>query len=154
MLFNNFEKIYAPISGKVEDIEKVPDPTFADKMLGDGVAIIPNEGIVKSPVDGKVSLIFDTGHAVSITSSKGIEVLIHIGLETVELKGDGFEKFVKNEDQVKKGDVLIKFDLEKISKNYNIITPVVITNFPKEVKKHNVGEEIKISDDVILEVKQ
>lgn len=123
------ETIIAPISGKLLSLEKVPDPVFSQKLMGDGVAIEPTEGAVVSPVNGEVVQIFHTKHAIGIRSETGLELLIHIGLETVALNGKGFESHVKEGAKVKPGDLLITFDLEWIKENAaSIITPIVITN--------------------------
>ncbi|ANB59361.1 PTS sugar transporter subunit IIA [Anoxybacteroides amylolyticum] len=123
------ETIFAPLNGNVIPIEEVPSPTFSYKLLGDGVAIVPCEGKVVSPVDGRVINIFQSKHAIGLLSSKGLEILIHIGLETVLLNGEGFTVHVKKGENVKKGDLLLSFDLSLIKKKAaSIITPVIITN--------------------------
>ncbi|WP_229683263.1 PTS system trehalose-specific EIIBC component [Virgibacillus oceani] len=126
---NKYEEIYAPLSGEIKSLNAVPDPTFSQKMMGDGIAIEPSEGKVVSPLDGEVIQIFPTKHAVGIRGKSGIEVLIHIGLETVSLEGNGFEAHVKQGDHVKIGDPLVTFDLNYIKENAaSTITPIVITN--------------------------
>ena len=121
--------IFAPMSGKVVPITEVPDPTFAEGLLGDGIAIIPTDGKVYSPVDGTVDTMFDTGHACSLTSSTGVEILIHVGLETVGLNGAPFTVHCKNGDQVKKGQLLWEADLKAIeAAGLPIITPVLVCN--------------------------
>ncbi|UOF90230.1 PTS system trehalose-specific EIIBC component [Fodinisporobacter ferrooxydans] len=125
----NGEILYAPLSGRVFDIEQVPDPTFASKIMGEGMAIEPSKGEVVSPVNGKILHVFPTKHAVGILSESGLEILIHVGLETVALNGEGFTSHVKEGDLVKVGDLLLTFDLEYIQeKAASIITPIVITN--------------------------
>lgn len=129
---NYKEIIFAPLSGKVTPIENVPDPTFSGKMMGDGLAIEPTDGNVVSPVDGEVILTFPTKHAVGIKSKSGIELLIHIGLETVNMNGEGFEVYVKQGDKVKVGDPLVTFDLQLIKeKAASHITPIIVTNGDK-----------------------
>ena len=114
--------IYAPCKGRVVPLAEVPDPVFADKVLGDGFAVIPADGRIYAPADGEVAMVFDTLHAVTLTSTQGAEILIHIGLDTVTLKGEPFNK-------VKKGDLLIEADLDKIEKaGLNTIIPVLICN--------------------------
>ncbi len=126
---NKQEVIYAPLSGQIKKLEDVPDPTFSEKMMGDGLAIVPSDGQVVAPLDGEVVQIFPTKHAVGIRGNAGVEVLIHIGLDTVSLDGEGFEAHVKQGDQVKVGDPLITFDVEYIRENAtDVITPVIITN--------------------------
>ena len=136
-MFNFFKKkkedkgiiLSSPITGEAVNITEVPDPTFAEKMLGDGVAIIPAEGEVVSPVDGTIGMVFETKHAVSITSTDGAEILIHVGLDTVSLGGNGFEAFVKAGDEVKVGDKLLDVNLDVIKEaGLNTITPVVVCN--------------------------
>lgn len=110
-------------------LDMVPDPVFADKLLGDGVAIIPRENVVVSPVDGQIVQVFDTHHAYSIKTDDGLEILVHIGLNTVELKGEGFLPKVCEGQRIKKGDVLCETDISLIrEKGYEIYTPIVITN--------------------------
>lgn len=134
-MFSFFKKkeeglmVASPIKGKTVELSQVSDPTFGECMLGKGVAILPAEGKVYAPADGEISMMFDTHHAVSMVTTDGIELLIHIGLETVALKGEGFEPHVQSGDQVKKGDLLLSVDLEKIkSKGCDIISPVVVCN--------------------------
>ena len=110
-------------------VDEVPDSTFADKILGDGFAVIPSEGKVYAPADGEVSMVFDTLHAVTMTSTQGTEILIHIGLDTVTLKGEPFTPHVVAGDKVKQGDLLMEVDLDKIqAAGLNTITPVLICN--------------------------
>lgn len=122
-------KVLAPMNGKIINIEEVPDQVFAKKMVGDGVAVVPENGLVVSPVDGKVVQIFPTNHAVGIESKEGIELLIHVGIDTVELKGEGFTKLVEVGSEVKTGDVLLEVDLAYIkSQGKEIVTPIIVTN--------------------------
>ncbi len=125
-------KIFATQDGDCVELAKVPDPVFSDKLLGDGAAIIPESNLVRSPVDGKIEQVFDTLHAYSILSDDGLEILVHIGLNTVELKGEGFKAMVKNGDKLKKGDILCEVNLDFLRENgYEIYTPVIITNMDK-----------------------
>ncbi|HFK1684641.1 TPA: PTS glucose transporter subunit IIA [Bacillus tropicus] len=125
----NEETIVAPLTGAVKNIEEVPDPVFAGRMMGDGVAIDPTEGVVVSPVDGEIVQLFHTKHAIGIKAKNGTEILIHVGLETVKMEGEGFEAHVSEGQDVKAGDKLISFDLELIrEKAKSTITPIVITN--------------------------
>ena len=147
----NGDKIYAPLNGKCVPITEVPDPTFAEGMLGDGVAIIPSDGKVYAPCNAKVDMMFDTGHAVSLVAENGAEILIHVGLETVGLKGAPFTVHIKSGDTVKKGDLMIEADLKAIQEaNLPIITPVLICNpdsFPKF--KATSGMDVTNADAVI-----
>ena len=121
--------IVAPIEGNAVSLEKVGDGVFSEGMLGKGVAIEPAVGRAVSPVNGTVSTVFDTKHAVGLTSDDGTEILIHIGLDTVKLNGEHFDAHVKAGDKVKAGDLLVEFDIEKIKEaGYPTITPVIITN--------------------------
>jgi sugar PTS system EIIA component len=123
------ETIVAPLTGKIVSIEEVPDPTFSQKMMGDGIAIEPSEGVVVSPVDGEIVQFFHTKHAIGIQSESGAEILIHVGLETVNMNGEGFEGHVNVGDKVKAGDKLLTFDLDLIKeKAASTVTPIVITN--------------------------
>ncbi len=121
--------IKAPLKGRVMDISEVPDLVFSQKMVGDGIAIEPIEGSVAAPIDGEVLQVMDTKHAIGLMSKEGIELLIHIGIDTVDMKGEGFEIHVAAGDRVRTGDLLITFDLDKVrGKAKSTITPVVITN--------------------------
>lgn len=121
--------VYAPVEGKAIALTEVKDDTFAGEILGKGMAIIPKDEKVVAPFDGTISTLFDTKHAVGITSEDGLEILIHVGINTVELKGKCYEAHVKEGDTVKAGDILLTVDLEGIkSAGYDTTTPVIITN--------------------------
>ncbi|OOM81925.1 glucose-specific phosphotransferase enzyme IIA component [Clostridium puniceum] len=121
--------IYSPIKGKIVDISEVPDSVFSDKMMGEGIAVIPEDNIICSPVNGYVAQIFKTKHAILLKSSDDLEIIIHIGLETVNLNGEGFEVLINEGEDVTIGKELIKVDLEFMkNKGINTITPVVIIN--------------------------
>ncbi len=125
-LFKKKIKLTSPMTGEVVDITETSDPVFSGKMVGDGVTIIPTDGDVLAPMDGKIIQMFDTGHALVIESN-GVQVLIHIGLDTVELNGQGFTKIAHEGQEVKQGDLLIKVDLEKIKAlGKSIESPMVI----------------------------
>lgn len=122
-------KVFSPISGEVVSINDVPDETFSQKMLGDGVAIIPHNEDIKAPFNGKIISIFPTKHAIGLKSDTGVELLIHVGLDTVELKGEGFKLNVKDGELVVKGQTLMNVDFKLLKrKGYNTITPIVVTN--------------------------
>ena len=128
-------ELCAPVSGTVKALSDVPDKTFAEKVLGDGAAIIPEEGKVYAPADGKVANIMDSKHGIMFVTDSGAEVLIHIGLDTVNLKGKYFKSYVSDGDKVKKGTLLVEFDLEAIKgEGYNLITPMVVTNISDYIK--------------------
>lgn len=123
------EEVFAYTSGKIVKIEKVPDPIFSEKMMGEGIAIMPSDGKVVAPIDGEIIMIAETKHAFALRTALGEEILIHIGLETVELKGEGFTSFVKVGDKVTRGQSIIEADLEYIEKNANSkLIILVITN--------------------------
>ena len=140
-----------PIEGKAVSLTDVPDDTFSQKTLGDGVAIIPESGKVFCPADGKVSLVADTKHAIGFMTDSGLEILVHIGLETVSLKGKGFNILVKEGDEVKKGDLVAEFDLKLLKdKNLNPISPVVVLNAPEGTTfDARIGERGKPGDDLL-----
>ncbi len=119
----------APLTGTLKSLEDVPDPVFSQKMMGDGIAIDPTEGKVVSPVDGEIMQLFPTKHAVGIKAKNGAEILIHIGLETVSMNGEGFEAHVSEGSKVSMGDPLITFDLNLVKeKAKSTITPIILTN--------------------------
>ncbi|PIU01328.1 MAG: PTS glucose transporter subunit IIA [Bdellovibrionales bacterium CG10_big_fil_rev_8_21_14_0_10_45_34] len=125
----DIETIFAPMRGRVIRMSDVPDETFSQKILGEGIAIEPVNGEVFAPVTGVVSQMFRTGHAIGFTSESGLEVLVHVGIDTVKLNGEGFNPLIKKGDAVTAGDLILKFDLAKISqKAKSTITPIVITN--------------------------
>ncbi|WP_096274087.1 glucose-specific PTS transporter subunit IIBC [Paucisalibacillus globulus] len=129
------EDIFAPMKGEVVPIAEVPDQVFSEKMMGDGFAIKPKDGLVVSPVNGTIINAFPTKHALGIKSESGREILIHVGLDTVNLKGEGFELFVDEGDEVKVGQTLLKVDLDYIGKHAkSTITPVVFTNLQADEK--------------------
>jgi len=121
--------ILAPMRGALISIKEVSDPTFSEEMLGPGVAIRPTEGRVVSPVQGRVTQLFETGHAVTLTSDDGAEILIHVGLDTIQLKGAHYTPRIREGDAVKPGDLLLEFDLAAIAAaGFDPVTPVVICN--------------------------
>ena len=157
-MFNFFNKsltIIAPISGKTMDLSKVPDPVFAEKMAGDGVAINSTGDTVVAPCDGTISLIMDSGHAFAITTDNGIELLVHVGLETVTLNGEGFKILQSVNAKVTAGTPILKLDRAFIeSKGISLITPVLIAN-PGTLKNLNpiVNKEVSYGKDVVIECK-
>ena len=143
-------QILSPADGTVKDITEVPDQTFADKVLGDGAAVIPENGRIYAPADGTVVNIMDTKHGIMFQTDQGVELLIHIGLETVNLKGKYFTSHVSSGSSVKAGDLLVEFDLDAIKKEgYNPITPVVVTNgddYIRSVSMVKSGEKVQHGD--------
>lgn len=145
------EVLGACLTGKMLLMNEVEDEAFAGRMLGDGVAIEPTEGVLVAPADGEVTMVFDTKHAVSMTTAGGAEILMHIGIDTVKLEGKNFETCVKDGDQVKKGQVLIKFDIPAIkAAGYKVTTPCIVTNWEDygTLRPLKTGD-VKVGDDFI-----
>ena len=143
--------IMSPINGEAVPLSSVNDLTFAEEIMGKGIAIIPTEGKVVSPINGTVEMVFNTKHAIGLKSDDGAEILIHIGLDTVKLEGEHFNVFVKNGDRVNVGDKLVEFDKDAIkNKGYDVITPIIVTNTMDylEVMASNV-ESVKQGDEII-----
>lgn len=140
--------IYAPINGQIKPIEKLQDQTFANKVMGDGIAIIPTEGKVYAPIDGKISALLDTKHAYGISGDNGVELLIHIGQDTVNLKGQHFETNKKEGDVIKKGDLLGTFNIAEIIKaGYNVATPVIlIAGGEYHIKEKTSANTVAVGD--------
>lgn len=144
-------KLYKPAAGKVIDIAQVPDAMFSQKLMGEGIAIEPEGDTVVAPCDGEILLVAKTLHAVALQTSNGVEVLIHVGLDTVELKGQGFTSHVSAGDKVKKGDKLLSFDRQYITEQGKpLVTPVVITNADEKVAD---VEKFFGENDVIMAIK-
>jgi len=135
-----------PLAGKIISIEEVPDPVFSQKMMGDGIAVDPENGVLVAPCDGQIMNVFPTKHALSISDKNGKEILIHVGLDTVTLKGEGFTSYVQDGDKVKQGQKLMEIDFDSIKEKVpSIITPMVFTNLSEGEKVIVEGNEIKIS---------
>lgn len=148
--------VYAPINGEAVSLKDVPDPVFSEKMMGEGIAIKPADGLVAAPIDGKVIQLFPTKHAVGLQAANGAEILIHIGLETVSMDGEGFTTHVQEGDKVKLGEPLISFDLDLVNeKASSTITPIIITNTDDmgdiQVRGQN---NLSAGQDDILQVKK
>ncbi|MEY8353854.1 PTS glucose transporter subunit IIA [Lachnospiraceae bacterium 54-53] len=125
-------RLYSITDGKLISIEKVNDPMFAQKMIGDGVAFISESGEVVSPCSGTVSAVFETNHTIGLMSDDGVEVLIHIGLDTVKENGKGFKSYIKEGAKIKRGQKLITFDIKYLeSKGYDLAIPMIITNMDR-----------------------
>lgn len=143
--------IFAPMSGTVVPLKQVPDGVFAKKMLGDGIAILPADGKIYAPVDGEVATVAETLHAYGFLSEDGLEVLIHVGLDSVELKGKGFTSHVQAGDKVRKGDLIAEVDLEFLkSRKVSAITPVVICNGAEDMEFRTVTGAVTAGQDVLL----
>ena len=155
-MFDFFKKkneplLYAPLEGKCIPLEEVPDKVFAQKMMGDGVAFIPASNQVFAPCDASVSMIATTKHAIGLVNDDGVEILIHIGLDTVNFQGKGFEVHVKKQQRVRKGELIVTFDKEFFEKeNVNLTTPMILTNhtlFNLEVM--NINQSVRKTDAII-----
>jgi PTS system glucose-specific IIA component len=144
--------VHAPVDGQIVSLDSVNDEVFSQKMVGDGVAIIPISALFTSPIEGIVTKIFPTNHAYSIKSNKDLEVMVHIGLETVALEGKGFTRIAQEGDSVKVGDVIIEADLAYIKAHAkDIITPIIILD-SSDVKEIDKNFSIVKKGDKIMEV--
>lgn len=159
-MFKIFNKktnhIKAFATGQTFDLEAVPDEVFANKLMGEGIAIMPSTGMIVAPVDGSVMMIMeDTKHAIGIQSNDGLEILIHIGLDTIQLAGEGFEILTTKDATIKVGDPLIKFDLDNINEcGLNPITMLVITNLGgHQLSRTYTKEAVEMSLTPIIEYK-
>jgi PTS system glucose-specific IIA component len=162
-LFNSLKKsmgmgndqgtvIKAPLTGEVVPIEEVPDPVFADKVVGDGIAINPTGNVMVAPCDGEIGKIFETNHAFSMETPSGVELFVHFGIDTVELKGEGFKRIASEGQQVKAGDPVIEVDLDFLKeKAKSVITPVVISNMDdvSSLEKSS-GTVVEGRDDLLI----
>lgn len=139
-LKNTF-KLAAPVDGKVIDLSKVPDEVFSKRLAGDGIAIDSSGDIIAAPADGFLKVIFETNHAFALVLENGVEILVHIGIDTVDLNGCGLERIAEEGRKVKKGEPIVKIDRKAIiEKGCSLITPVLITNM-------NIIDEINFSLD-------
>lgn len=144
-------ELIAPVDGVIVNLEDLPDPVFAEGMLGDGIAIDPISSGFRSPCDGAVSSIAESAHAYSITTTDGLELLLHIGIDTVELKGKGFSPKVKLGDRLRKGDLLAEVDLDLIRESgYSTLTPLIITNMEEITALERGKGRIVGGRDVVL----
>lgn len=145
--------IYSPLQGQVIPMEEVPDDTFAAKVLGDGMAVIPSEGIVYAPFDGWVEKVYDAKHAISISSMDGIELLIHVGIGTEELAGKFYEIFVSDGDQIQRGERLLGFDMAGMKEaGYSTVTPVIVTNSDDYDVIYLEGNGVVDQQDILMKV--
>lgn len=154
---NTSNLIYSPLEGEVYALSEVSDDVFSSELMGQGIAIRPTNTQVKSPVSGKVTMVFETSHAIGLTSDSGIELLIHLGLDTVNLKGQGFEVLVAEGQEVSLGEPLINFDRQMmLDKGFDLITPIVITNtgmYKEITPKITLHTTVTVTD-ILLEVQQ
>ncbi|MEK4053732.1 beta-glucoside-specific PTS transporter subunit IIABC [Paenibacillus sp. FSL F4-0087] len=145
------EQIYSPLTGKVVALSTINDPAFSTGAMGKGLAIVPEIGEVIAPVDGVVTSLFPTGHAIGLTTNAGTEILIHIGINTVALKGKHFNPVVQEGDIVRQGDLLIQFEIDKIKEaGYETVTPVIVTLTQQEVDVFETTQEHVQKNDVLL----
>lgn len=154
-LFQNKPKekvVFSPLNGQVIPLSNVKDPVFADGILGKGAAIVPSEGRLVSPVSGTILNIFPTLHAIGIQSDDGLEILIHLGFDTVELEGKYFKSNISEGDKVSVGDLLIEFQIEEIKNaGYDITTPIVVTNSDQYETIEAIPEQnIKAGEKLII----
>lgn len=154
-MFNIFKskrkELLAPFNGEVIKLEQVDDPVFSGKMMGDGFAIIPTDNQLVSPCDGIVVQVFKTKHAIILKDEFGLEIIIHVGLDTVKLKGNGFDIRVKDGQKVSKGDHLMTVDFDFIkSQEKQIVTPVVITNMDKVTIKSVITGPVSKGDPILM----
>ncbi|MBS6026300.1 glucose-specific enzyme IIA component of PTS [Haemophilus pittmaniae] len=148
-------QIYAPLSGEIVNIEDVPDVVFSEKIVGDGIAIRPNGNKIVAPVDGVIGKIFETNHAFSMESKEGVELFVHFGIDTVELKGEGFTRVAAEGQSVKRGDTVIEFDLALLeSKAKSVLTPVVISNMDEIASIEKKSGEAIAAETVVLTLKK
>lgn len=148
-------QICSPLNGKAVSLDSVPDPVFSDKVLGDGCAVIPDDGKIYSPVNGEISSIAETKHAYGFSSEDGMEILVHFGLETVALKGEGFTPHVSVGDKVKKGDLVAEVDLAFLkSKGINLITPVLVCDGADDLEMNVSDGNVKAGDKLIAFVEE
>lgn len=146
-------KLYGCVKGSAKRIEDVDDEMFSQKMLGDGIAVVPEDDSVYSPSDGIITAMFPTGHAVGITVDDCCEVLIHIGIDTVEMNGKGFKTYVKQGDSVKQGDRLIEFDRKLVAEaGYSSDVIMIVTNTPEFSIIKKTSETNVDSSTVLLSV--
>jgi PTS system glucose-specific IIA component len=144
------ENITAPLTGRIFSLENVPDPVFSQKMMGEGFAIEPTNGEVVAPIDGEIVQLFHTKHAIGLKTENGVEIIIHVGLETVAMEGEGFTAHVKEGSKVKKGDKLLTVDLEKVrEKAKSTVTPVVVTNSADSEKISLVATDSVIKGETV-----
>ncbi|OTA17732.1 PTS system, beta-glucoside-specific IIABC component [Xenorhabdus beddingii] len=148
-------EIIAPLSGEIVNIEDVPDVVFAEKIVGDGIAIKPAGNKIVAPVDGTIGKIFETNHAFSIESDSGIELFVHFGIDTVELKGEGFKRIAEEGQRVQKGDLVLEFDLAFLEERAkSTLTPVVISNMDEIKELSKVSGSVVVGESVIMRIKK
>lgn len=153
---NTSVTLKSPVVGRCFDISEIPDEVFSTKMLGNGIGFESTEGILYAPIDGEILQVFPTKHALILKSKEGIEILLHIGVDTVNMKGEGFETFVEKSQQVKVGDKLIAFnnDLIKAKVKSNLSVLVLTDNEIMKSVRFNLGNVDKNNEVIIIELKK
>ena len=147
--------IYSPLSGEIVNIEDVPDVVFSEKIVGDGVAIRPTGNKIVAPVDGVIGKIFETNHEFSMESKEGVELFVHFGIDTVELKGEGFTRVAQEGQNVKRGDTIIEIDLPLLEqKAKSVLTPIVISNMDEISNIDKKVGDVIAGESVVLVVKK
>ncbi|TCS81708.1 PTS system IIA component (Glc family) [Muricomes intestini] len=145
----------SPVKGKTVLLQEVKDPTFSEEMLGKGIGVIPSDNGIYAPADGEITMVFDTLHAVSMMTEYGTEILIHVGLDTVEMKGEGFVGHVKAGDKVKKGNLLLNVDINKVrERGYDPITLMVICNTGDYALVEGISKQNVLAGDDVLFIQE
>ncbi|MFF2701625.1 PTS glucose transporter subunit IIA [Streptomyces cyaneofuscatus] len=148
-------EIYAPLSGEIVDIEDVPDVVFAEKIVGDGIAIKPTSSTIVAPADGIIGKIFETDHAFSIETDEGLELFVHFGIDTVELKGEGFRRVAEEGQRVRRGDTIVEIDLALLEERAkSTLTPVVISNMDEIAELTKLSGPVTAGRTAILRVRR
>ncbi len=151
---NKIITVLAPMSGRIVELKEIPDETFSQGKSGQGLAIEPMEGKVVAPFDGEITSIYKANHCLTVRSKEGVELLIHIGINTIELKGEGFTSHVQLMDKVEQGDLLIEVDLNYLKEQgKSTITPIVVTNMGRVEEIKRQSGIVEKAQDIIMEVK-
>jgi len=150
---SNALEIVSPLEGEIVAIEDVPDVIFAEKIVGDGIAINPTGNKLVAPVTGEIVKIYETNHAFAIRSNDGLEVLVHFGLDTVELRGEGFTRIAEEGQQINAGETIIEFDLALLTeKAKSVITPCIVSNMDEIKSMEKAAGAVKLGESVVLSV--
>ena len=148
------QAIYSPLEGTVVELKDVKDPVFSAGTIGKGIAVKPTNNEVRAPFDGKVISVFPTKHAIGLKSENGVELLIHLGIDTVNLQGKYFDSMVKDGQEIKKGDLIEKFDVQAIQEaGYDTVVPIVVTNsnnFDDVISEKKNGDKVNFGDQLLM----
>ena len=153
-IMKKLHQLIAPVNGRTMALGQVPDPIFSEKLTGDGIAILAESAVVVAPCDGEITLFFETNHAFAITTKDGVQVLVHVGLDTILMEGEGITALHKRGDHVKAGTPILELDLDFMKRRHiNLISPVLIVNYDKvvELHPHESGDEVEAGEDCVLE---